>query len=474
MWPNLASTARRSWPPSPASRGSRRRCRRPDRGSRRSTPGRRRTWRPPPSSSMISSLAPVVLHDPGAAHALAEVLVGGDDQHLLDAFVGVGHGGGGAERVVGLVLDHRPHGEAASPSRAPPSRGIWAQQLRGHAGAGLVARPEIVAETLDDVVARHADVGGAVVHQLRASSATTPAARGVRAASRRDGRPDRSAGGTARRCRRPGGPASGPTVHSPPLSRAGGRRRGTARRRRARPNVPSARNGPKGTWVRLPARPMAISTRPVTAPAKKPSSRPTGTSARFSQPRAMPSSGARRTSPSPRPPRTDEVDGQHDHQRHERADERTEQAVRLVGDERGNDEQGSGCCRGQRGDLPRQPVGAQVDPREDDEPEPDHGVRRERPTAELRGERAEHRRGQEPDDELFAADRDDVAPHQHPVGGRRQRHAECEAEEDGDGDQHDAPDVTPARFLSAHEPTRRSRADRNDRRGRPPGVAGPA
>ena len=55
------------------------------------------------------ALAAVELDDPAAAHALPEVLVRREDEDLLDGIVGVGDAGGGAEGVVGLVLDHRPH-----------------------------------------------------------------------------------------------------------------------------------------------------------------------------------------------------------------------------------------------------------------------------------------------------------------------------------------------------------------------------
>ena len=61
------------------------------------------------------------------------------------------------QRIVGLVLDHRPHRDAERGQRRfqqPELR----QQLGIDAGAGLVARPEIVAERLDDVVRRDPDV----------------------------------------------------------------------------------------------------------------------------------------------------------------------------------------------------------------------------------------------------------------------------------------------------------------------------
>ena len=65
--------------------------------------------------------APVELHDL-AADALAEVLVGCADDHLLDALVGGRDRGRARERVVGLVLDHRPHRDAERGQRVLEQR----------------------------------------------------------------------------------------------------------------------------------------------------------------------------------------------------------------------------------------------------------------------------------------------------------------------------------------------------------------
>ncbi len=97
-------------------------------------------------------------------HALAEVLVGGDDQHLFDPFVGVGDHGGRAERVVGLVLDHRPHDEPGCLERPLHHRDLG-EDLRVHPLAGLVPGPHVVAEALDDVVGGDSDMGGAVLDE---------------------------------------------------------------------------------------------------------------------------------------------------------------------------------------------------------------------------------------------------------------------------------------------------------------------
>ena len=66
--------------------------------------------------------------------------------------------------------------------------------------------------------------------------------------------------------------------------------------------VPNARNGPNGTTVRRLALSSATVTTPKTAPATKPNNSAGNTMPGFSQPRYMPSRGARRTSPSPNAP----------------------------------------------------------------------------------------------------------------------------------------------------------------------------
>ena len=61
------------------------------------------------------------------------------------------------ERVVGLELDHRPDDHAHRRERLLERLELRPQR-RLDAVAGLVARPEVVAERLDDVVGRDADV----------------------------------------------------------------------------------------------------------------------------------------------------------------------------------------------------------------------------------------------------------------------------------------------------------------------------
>ena len=62
------------------------------------------------------------------------------------------------DRVVGLVLDHRPHGDAERPQRTLRILELREQLVRD-AGTRLVAGEEIVAPRLDDMVGRRADVG---------------------------------------------------------------------------------------------------------------------------------------------------------------------------------------------------------------------------------------------------------------------------------------------------------------------------
>ena len=73
---------------------------------------------------------------------------------------------GGRERVVRLELDHRPHDDAHRGQRLF-ERMELREQRRLDALAGLVARPEVVAERLDDVIGRDADVRRALLQHLQ-------------------------------------------------------------------------------------------------------------------------------------------------------------------------------------------------------------------------------------------------------------------------------------------------------------------
>ena len=127
------------------------------------------------------ALAPVELHHP-APDALAEVLVGRADQHLLDALVPARDVHARGEPVVGLLLLHRPHRDTKCGERVL-EQGELGEEDRVHPVARLVPVVEVVAERLDHVVGGDGHVGGAVLehHQHGADDA----------ARRRDVRPRR-------------------------------------------------------------------------------------------------------------------------------------------------------------------------------------------------------------------------------------------------------------------------------------------
>ncbi len=96
--------------------------------------------------------------------ALRQIFVGRADDHALDPRIGVRGGGRRRERVVGLVLDHRPHDDPLGDERLFQQREL--REQRGFdARAGLVARPQAVAKRLDDVIRRDADVRRAAADQ---------------------------------------------------------------------------------------------------------------------------------------------------------------------------------------------------------------------------------------------------------------------------------------------------------------------
>ena len=115
--------------------------------------------------------------------------------------------GGGGQRVVGLVLDHRPDDDAER-RRGVLGRMELGEQVGVDAVAGLVAGEQVVAERLDHVVE-----GAGHVRDARFAQQRDRASPAGRARRRPAGRPRRaraarrSRRGTARRCRRRGGPS---------------------------------------------------------------------------------------------------------------------------------------------------------------------------------------------------------------------------------------------------------------------------
>ncbi len=130
------------------------------------------------------ALAPIELHDPRAGDALAEILVGRAEEHLVDSPVLLGDRGRSRHRVIGLELDHRPHGHAHRIERVL-EHGELSEQLWRHPCTRLVARPQVVAKRFDDVVGRDADMCGAVLEESEGRSEDT------------DGRAERSGFGAA-------------------------------------------------------------------------------------------------------------------------------------------------------------------------------------------------------------------------------------------------------------------------------------
>ena len=106
----------------------------------------------------MTSRAAVQLHDARAAHALREILVGRADDHALDARIP--RPPRPPPRPAHRPPRTRPSARPTTPSAASASSssGNCDEQIRLDARAGLVAGPELVAERLDDVVGRDADV----------------------------------------------------------------------------------------------------------------------------------------------------------------------------------------------------------------------------------------------------------------------------------------------------------------------------
>ena len=108
----------------------------------------------------------VHLHHALSNDALRKILVGRPDAHFLHARIRGGQMRGGRKTVIRLQLRHRPRRHAHGDQRFF-KRVKLRKQRRIDPFTGLVARPQIVAERLDDVVSGDADVRGAAVNHLR-------------------------------------------------------------------------------------------------------------------------------------------------------------------------------------------------------------------------------------------------------------------------------------------------------------------
>lgn len=103
----------------------------------------------------------IQLHDAIIDDALGQVFVGRTDEHAAYRAVGRKPVGGGSQRIIGLVLAHRPHDDAHR-LQCLFERFELCQELGIDAVAALVALPHLIAKRLDDMVRRDTDVGRAV------------------------------------------------------------------------------------------------------------------------------------------------------------------------------------------------------------------------------------------------------------------------------------------------------------------------
>ena len=117
--------------PAGQARESRRTSRRPGPGSPGSTPGGTPNLAVHAGLVEHDPLAPVELHHPAAAHALAQVLVRRADHDLVDRRVVGRDRGRAGQGVVGLQLDHGPHPRRPCASSATSSSPNWPSSSRG-------------------------------------------------------------------------------------------------------------------------------------------------------------------------------------------------------------------------------------------------------------------------------------------------------------------------------------------------------
>ena len=143
----------------------------------------------------------------------ARSLSGVQNNHAFDTRIASRRHRRGSERIVRLKLHHGPDDDAGC-RQGLLERSELRQQVAVDAGAGLIARPQIIAERLDDVIGRNGNMGGAVADhaQDRCEYASDSRPRDrldrVPAAARNNT-------GTTRMCRRsdePAGAASAQTT----------------------------------------------------------------------------------------------------------------------------------------------------------------------------------------------------------------------------------------------------------------------
>ncbi len=129
-------------------------------------PGRNAELLPHPRLVAQLGPTPIELDDPGASHALRQVLVRRADDDLVDPRIGRRDRRRRGQGVVGLELDHGPDDHAQRAQRLFKRLELRVEE-RVHALTRLVARPELVAERLDDVVRGHAQVRAAALEHAQ-------------------------------------------------------------------------------------------------------------------------------------------------------------------------------------------------------------------------------------------------------------------------------------------------------------------
>src|SRR2546425_3370455 len=119
-------------------------------------------------SRRIANLLPLAIHLYYAvpADALRQILVGSPDADFLHARISRSNLRRGGERVVGLELDHGPYRDSHA-GECFLERVELRQQRGLDAFSSLIAGPQTVAEGLDDVIGRYAEVCGSRFDHLQ-------------------------------------------------------------------------------------------------------------------------------------------------------------------------------------------------------------------------------------------------------------------------------------------------------------------
>ena len=145
-----------------------------------------------PHARLVALLAPppIELDHPLAPHALRQVLVRRADDDLLHPRIGRRDRRRRGQGVVGLELDHGPDDHAQRAQRLLERLELRVQQ-RVHPLAGLVARPERVAERLDDVIGGHAQMRRAALEHAQDRRDDAPNSQQLLRPAAVEGRPRR-------------------------------------------------------------------------------------------------------------------------------------------------------------------------------------------------------------------------------------------------------------------------------------------